>query len=112
MNRKMLAVAGGGCVWRDQFCEPGTVRTVASSLTTNRWSARPPPCSRNGSEALRYEIDGTTIVRFEIGLDGKVIHPAVAQSSGWKILDDVAVHGLSQCLFQANLDQLKGQHRR
>jgi TonB family protein len=55
------------------------------------------------AEARRYEIEGATTVRFEIGADGAVLRPAVTRSSGWRILDDAALHSIAQCRFQPNL---------
>ena len=108
MNRKMLAVAGVAAVF-GALNFASRAQSGQSPQPYYKSLVSPPTCMQPQwpREALRYEIDGTAIVRFEIGLDGKVIHPAVTQSSGWKILDDAAVHGLSQCLFQANLDEAK-----
>ena len=55
-------------------------------------------------EAQRYEIEGVTTIRFQIGADGKVVHPQVSGGSGWKILDDAAISGISRCVFQPDLD--------
>ena len=59
------------------------------------------------NEARRYEIEGVTTIRFQIGEDGKVVRPEVSKSSGWKILDDAAIKGISRCVFQPNLDEAK-----
>jgi TonB family protein len=55
------------------------------------------------AEARRYEIEGATTVRFEIGADGAVLRPAITRSSGWQILDDAALHSIAQCRFQPDL---------
>jgi TonB family protein len=55
------------------------------------------------AEARRYEIEGATSISFAIGLDGKVVHPAILRSSGWRILDEAAIQSISQCLFQPDL---------
>lgn len=55
------------------------------------------------AEAVRYEITGTTTLRFEIGRDGKVLRPAVTQSSGWQILDHAAIAGIASCVFKPGL---------
>lgn len=59
------------------------------------------------NEARRYEIEGVTTIRFQIGEDGKVVQPKVSQSSGWKILDDAAISGISRCVFQPRLDEAR-----
>jgi len=59
------------------------------------------------NEARRYEIEGVTTIRFQIGADGKVVHPEVSQGSGWQILDDAAIRGISRCVFQSKLDEAR-----
>lgn len=55
-------------------------------------------------EALRYEIEGTTTLQFQIGLDGVVRNAQVKQGSGWSILDQAALAGLARCRFKPGLD--------
>lgn len=54
-------------------------------------------------EALRYEIEGTTVLQFQIGLDGAVRNAQVKQGSGWSILDQAALAGLARCRFKPGL---------
>ncbi len=55
-------------------------------------------------EALRYEIEGTTTLQFQIGLDGAVRNASVMQGSGWTILDQAALAGLARCRFKPRLE--------
>jgi len=55
-------------------------------------------------EALRYEIEGTTTLQFQIGRDGAVRHAQVKQGSGWEILDQAALAGLARCRFKPGLE--------
>ncbi|MTW10650.1 TonB family protein [Pseudoduganella eburnea] len=55
-------------------------------------------------EALRYEIEGSTTLQFQIGLDGAVRNAQVKQGSGWSILDQAALAGLARCRFKPGLD--------
>jgi len=50
-------------------------------------------------EARRYELEGTTTLRFAIGADGRPISATVGKSSGWNILDNASLVGLSRCTF-------------
>ncbi len=45
------------------------------------------------------EIEGTTILSFQIGADGKPINARVARSSGWAVLDEAALESLALCDF-------------
>ncbi len=55
-------------------------------------------------EALRYEIEGTTTLQFQIGVDGAVRNAQVKQGSGWRILDQAALAGLARCRFKPGLE--------
>ena len=50
-------------------------------------------------EARRYELEGITSLRFHLRPDGRVRDAEVASSSGWKLLDDAALHTLLACSF-------------
>ena len=65
----------------------------------------PKPCARPEypREAIRYELEGITTLRFRIGPDGRVLDAAVARSSGWALLDDAAVRTLQACTFPAHV---------
>jgi len=54
-------------------------------------------------EALRYEIEGTTTLQFQISIDGTVQQAQVSQGSGWTILDQAAMRGLARCRFKPGL---------
>jgi protein TonB len=49
----------------------------------------------------RNEETGTVLLRFLIGVDGKVIDSKVESSSGYTRLDTAAIRALSQCQFKA-----------
>lgn len=51
-------------------------------------------------EALRYELEGAVIVKFDLNSDGRAINPKVIKSSGWTLLDDASVRALQSCTFQ------------
>jgi len=55
-------------------------------------------------EAVRYEIEGTTTLQFQIGMDGAVREATVRQGSGWAILDRAALAGLARCRFKPRLE--------
>jgi len=52
-------------------------------------------------DALRYELDGTTTLRYVVGADGRATSAVVEKSSGWKALDDAALNNLAGCVFKA-----------
>ncbi len=60
------------------------------------------------SEARRYEVDGITVVHFQIGADGSIANPTIAKSSSWKLLDDAALRSLVKCKFKPGLDEAEG----
>jgi TonB family protein len=105
MNKKLLALAAVAIIFAvinlgSRAAQSGSQRAPFEALVSPASCARP----QWPAEAVRYEIEGTTIVSFSIGMDGKVLHPAVTQSSGWKILDDAAIQGIAQCAFKPALD--------
>lgn len=53
-----------------------------------------PPASR------RNEESGTVLLRFLIGVDGRVIESQVQTSSGYGRLDNAALSALSRCVFK------------
>jgi protein TonB len=106
MNKKLIAVAALAailCVWNLGSRAQLAPQAPFSSLVS------PAECTRPEwpQEARRYEIDGVTVVNFEIGADGHVVRPAVARSSGWTILDNAALKGIARCVFPPNLEQAK-----
>lgn len=108
MNRKLLTVAvvaaAFGIVnFASRAAQSGAQRAPFDALVTPVSCAQP----QWPAEARRYEIEGATSIRFEIGLDGKVLHPAVIRSSGWRILDDAALQGIARCVFKPELDDAR-----
>ncbi|NVD97555.1 energy transducer TonB [Massilia sp. BJB1822] len=51
-------------------------------------------------EALRYELEGATVLRYAVGQDGKAMLASIQKSSGWKVLDNAALNNLNQCVFR------------
>ena len=88
---------------------------VAAALYATRADAEPPPCNgpgltmpaaANSHLASGYPIlsavlqeEGSTIVRFVIGTDGKASAPTVLQSSGSLRLDDASVESVRSWLY-------------
>ncbi|MYM68752.1 TonB family protein [Pseudoduganella sp. FT55W] len=105
MNKKLLAVAAVAVIFAvlnlaSRAAQSGPQRAPLQALVGSSACIQP----QWPAEARRYEIEGVTTLRFAIGMDGKVLQPAVTQSSGWRILDDAALHSIAQCLFQPKLD--------
>ena len=50
-------------------------------------------------EALRYELEGKTTVRYTMSPEGRMVDVTVAKSSGWRLLDDATVTFVSSCAF-------------
>jgi TonB family protein len=50
-------------------------------------------------EALRYELEGKTTVRYTMSPEGRMVDVTVAKSSGWRLLDDATVAFVSSCAF-------------
>ncbi|HEX5343989.1 MAG TPA: energy transducer TonB [Duganella sp.] len=104
MNKKLLAVAVAAVSIAalnliPRSAQSGPQRAPLQALAGDASCVQP----QWPAEARRYEIEGATTVRFEIGADGAVLRPAIIRSSGWKILDDAALHSIAQCRFQPNL---------
>ena len=74
---------------------PAGLLQSPASCTAPQWPA----------EARRYEVDGVTVLNFQIDAAGKISHPQVVRSSGWRLLDDAAVQSLVRCQFKAGLDE-------
>jgi len=56
-------------------------------------------------EAVRYELSGTTELRFGVDEEGRAIDVTVAKSSRWEILDRAAVATVSACKFRPSVTQ-------
>ena len=50
--------------------------------------------------ARRYEIDGITVLHFQIGADGSIKDAQVVKSSSWQLLDEAAMRSLVKCRFK------------
>lgn len=50
-------------------------------------------------QALRYELEGVTTLRYAVGMDGRATSASVQKSSGWKMLDNAALSSLSRCIL-------------
>jgi TonB family protein len=50
-------------------------------------------------EAIRYELQGITILRYRLAPDGRVSDVQVVKSSGWALLDDASVRTIRACSF-------------
>lgn len=74
---------------------PAGLLQSPASCTTPQWP----------DEARRYEVDGVTVLSFQIDTAGKIANPQVVRSSGWRLLDDAAVQSLVKCQFKAGLDE-------
>jgi TonB family protein len=50
-------------------------------------------------EAVRYELEGITTLRYRLAPDGRVAGVQVLQSSGWGMLDEAVIRSLQACRF-------------
>ena len=74
---------------------PAGLLVSPSSCTTPEWPR----------EARRYEVDGITVVHFQIDTQGRIEDAKVVKSSSWKLLDDAALRSLLKCQFKPALDE-------
>jgi TonB family protein len=117
--RLVLALMGfaaaAPCLAQDA-AHPDTARMVKEAVEayyetkpnlrpTPAWlaSAPPPTCSkpRYPRAGLREELEGTTVLRFDLTAEGKATNARIARSSGWAVLDEAALESISLCAFQA-----------
>lgn len=118
-----LTVAVSNAASAQETVHPETARMVKEAVEayyetrptlrpTAAWlaSAPAPTCAkpRYPRAGLRDELEGTTVVRFDITGQGKPVNARVARSSGWAVLDEAALEALSMCQFPQQPD-LKGQ---
>jgi protein TonB len=73
---------------------PANLLASPASCTTPAWP----------KEARRYEVEGISVVHFQIGEDGAVEDAKVVRSSSWKLLDDAALQSLVKCRFKPGMD--------
>jgi len=50
-------------------------------------------------EARRYELEGKSIVMFDLDDEGRPINPRTMRSSGWKILDVMSERAVATCRY-------------
>lgn len=55
-------------------------------------------------EARRYDLEGTNIVQYSVDEEGRPVGVGVVRSSGWKILDYMAIRATKGCRFEASTD--------
>lgn len=72
---------------------PKDLLASKASCTTPEWP----------TEARRYEVQGVTVVHFQIGKSGAVEDARIARSSSWRMLDDAALRSLVRCSFRPGL---------
>ena len=77
---------------------PAGLLLSPASCTTPEWPR----------EARRYEVDGITVLHFQIGADGAIKDPQVARSSSWQLLDAAAMRSLVKCRFKPGLGEAAG----
>lgn len=87
---------------------PPAPRVAAQPAVANASSCAPTPDDYPRS-ARQNEVTGTTVVRFNIGPDGKLIGTELVKSAGptrdHKALDRVAIGKLSECSFRPGRDE-------
>jgi TonB family protein len=74
---------------------------LLASLSMSASAANACPKPVWPKEALRYELEGATRLRFKVAPDGQVLEANVEKSSRWPLLDDAAVRGFLGCRFDA-----------
>ena len=94
MGSIALAPKGNG-VLANAF--PKDLLASKASCTTPEWP----------SEARRYEVQGVTVVHFQISESGAVEDAKVARSSSWRLLDEAALRSLVRCSFKPDLAEAK-----
>lgn len=50
-------------------------------------------------DALLWELGGTTVLSYQVNIEGQAVNAEVSRSSGWAILDESALNALSACVF-------------
>ncbi|WP_167236876.1 energy transducer TonB [Massilia genomosp. 1] len=51
-------------------------------------------------EAMRYELEGSTVLSYEVDDRGRPASIRIARSSGWKIVDQMSIRTLSSCRYE------------
>jgi len=70
---------------------------------TPGWLAAHPPATcalpRYPRAFIRDELEGTTVLRYQIDARGQAHNAVIAKSSGWAVLDAAALEALALCTF-------------
>jgi protein TonB len=74
---------------------PAKLLASPKSCTTPAWP----------NEARRYEVEGITLLHFQIDAQGNIQGAEVAKSSSWTMLDDAALQSLVKCKFKPGLKE-------
>jgi protein TonB len=74
---------------------PGAVQAAPLPALSSESCVRP----AYPREAIRYELEGITTLRFRLAADGRVAGAQVVKSSGWAMLDEAVVASLQACRF-------------
>lgn len=77
-----------------QYSEAPVRRPTLIACTPAEWT----------QEARRYELEGTTVIQYSVDDEGRPTAVRVARSSGWKILDQMAVRAMAGCRFEPPLE--------
>lgn len=80
-------------VWA-QYLEAPIRRPTLIACNPPEWS----------QEARRYELEGTTVLQYSVDGEGRPSSVRVARSSGWKILDQMAIRAMGGCRFEPPID--------
>ncbi len=79
-----------------QNSDTGFRRPTAIACTPAQWP----------DEARRYELEGTTVLQYDVDDQGHPSAIRVSRSSGWKVLDYAAVGAMRSCRFQPSTDPM------
>jgi len=90
-----------------QSAAPPAARPAAPASTARPACAKPV----YPREALRYELEGNTVLEYAMDAEGHVLAPSVKKSSGWALLDDAAIQTLMSCTFTPALVAHYGTRR-
>jgi TonB family protein len=77
-----------------------------TSRPSEGWNANHPPSTcakpRFPRAMLRDELEGMTVLTYQVDALGKARNAAIARSSGWAVLDEVALEALSLCVLASS----------
>ncbi|MYN05442.1 TonB family protein [Pseudoduganella sp. DS3] len=82
----------------DRFYEgKNRYRPSQPSLTT----LSPTTCDQTTypKDARMWELEGTTVLSYQVNINGRAVNAEVSRSSGWALLDESAINALSACVF-------------